>query len=86
MKKVVITGGTGFIGLWLVREMLVHDIEVIVLVRDLNMTKFESVEKKQTLRLVQYHTEEGRYQSGCFLSFGMGWSFKQRKERRPDAA
>lgn len=58
MKKVVITGGTGFIGLWLVREMLVHDIEVIVLVRDLNMTKFESVEKKQTLRLVQYHTEE----------------------------
>lgn len=34
MKKVIITGGTGFIGAWLTKEMLSNGIEVILLVRD----------------------------------------------------
>lgn len=37
MKKVVITGGTGFIGSWLVKEMICNNIEVILLVRDRSM-------------------------------------------------
>lgn len=34
MKNVVVTGGSGFIGSWLVEEMLQHDIRVWVIVRD----------------------------------------------------
>lgn len=58
MNKVVITGGTGFIGLWLVKELLMHNIEVIVLVRDSDTSKFDSLEKKDLLRIIQYHTTE----------------------------
>ena len=36
MQKVVITGGTGFIGSWLVEEMLEQSVEVIMLVRDIS--------------------------------------------------
>ena len=58
MKKVVVTGGTGFIGSWLVRELLQHQIEVIVLVRNVNTGKFSEVKNKNKLRLVQYDTED----------------------------
>lgn len=58
MKKVVVTGGTGFIGSWLVRELLQHQIEVIVLVRNVNIGKFSEVKNKNKLRLVQYDTED----------------------------
>ena len=33
MKRAVVTGATGFIGSWLVQELLSHDIEVTVIVR-----------------------------------------------------
>lgn len=34
MKKVLITGATGFVGSWVVQEMLDHDIEVVAVVRE----------------------------------------------------
>ena len=34
MKRVVVTGGTGFIGSWLVRELIKNNIDVILLVRN----------------------------------------------------
>lgn len=36
MKKVIITGANGFIGYWLTREMVKHNIEVIAVVKDEN--------------------------------------------------
>lgn len=34
MMRAVVTGGTGFIGSWLILELLKNNIEVIALVRD----------------------------------------------------
>lgn len=58
MKKVVITGATGFIGSWLVKEMLQNQIEVIALVRDMHTDRFDSLANRRLLRLIQYHTAE----------------------------
>lgn len=58
MKRVVITGGTGFIGSWLIKELVQHNVEVIALVRDIHTTVFESMENKNLLHLIQYNTKE----------------------------
>ena len=34
MKKAIVTGGTGFIGSWLIEELLCKGVEVVTLVRD----------------------------------------------------
>lgn len=34
MKKVLITGATGFIGSWVVQDMLDHDVQVVAVVRE----------------------------------------------------
>ena len=36
MKKAVVTGGTGFIGSWLIEELLANQVMVLALVRDKN--------------------------------------------------
>ncbi len=58
MKRVVITGGTGFIGSWLIQELLQHNVEVIALVRDIHTTVFDRMENKNLLRMVQYNSKE----------------------------
>lgn len=58
MKRVVITGGTGFIGSWLIRELVRHHVEVIALVRDIRTTMFDGMENKNLLRMVQYNSIE----------------------------
>lgn len=58
MKRVVITGATGFIGSWLVKEMLQNQIEVVALVRDKRTNRFDDLENRNMLRLIQYHTVE----------------------------
>lgn len=55
MQKVVITGGTGFIGSWLVEEMLEQSIEVIMLVRDASRC---SVAPREGVDVVVYYSEE----------------------------
>ena len=55
MQKVVITGGTGFIGSWLVEEMLEQSIEVIMLVRDASRC---SVATREGVDVVVYYSEE----------------------------
>lgn len=55
MKRVVITGGTGFIGSWLVKEMLNNGTEVIALVRDKDRAeKILGSEPK----LIEYYSDE----------------------------
>lgn len=58
MQKVVVTGGTGFIGSWLIKELVQHDIEVIALVREIGTAKFDDIENKTLLTLIQYDTKE----------------------------
>ncbi len=60
MRKVVITGATGFIGSWLVRELASNDIEIIAMVRDVDRAKGTIGDKA---RLVKYYSEE--YQELC---------------------
>lgn len=55
MQKVVITGGTGFIGSWLIEEMLEQSIEVIMLVRDASRC---SVATREGVDVVVYYSEE----------------------------
>ncbi|MBQ9926602.1 MAG: NAD-dependent epimerase/dehydratase family protein [Lachnospiraceae bacterium] len=55
MQKVVITGGTGFIGSWLVEEMLEQSIEVIMLVREAAQC---SVTDREGVNVVVYYSEE----------------------------
>lgn len=58
MQRVVVTGGTGFIGSWFVRELLQHQIEVLALVRDKQAVKSEDLENSHLLKLVEYHTDD----------------------------
>lgn len=55
MKRVVITGGTGFIGKRLTDEMLKNDIEVIMFVRDKNKC---SSGIANGCRVIEYYSEE----------------------------
>lgn len=58
MHKVAITGGTGFIGFRLVKELLEHNVEVIILTRNPDMAQFSVLENIRLLRIIQYHTAE----------------------------
>lgn len=55
MNRVVITGGTGFIGKRLTSEMLDNNLEVILLVRDKSRC---NLEKNEKLTLIEYYSEE----------------------------
>lgn len=44
MKKVLITGATGFIGSWVAKELLSHNVEVIAVVRE-NSNNLEKLSK-----------------------------------------
>lgn len=55
MHKVVITGGTGFIGSWLVEDMLEQSIEVIMLVRDIEHCRFRD---RKHVTVIPYHSKE----------------------------
>ena len=55
MHKVVITGGTGFIGSWLVEDMLEQSTEVIMLVRDAKRCKYQG---RDQVTVVQYDSLE----------------------------
>lgn len=56
MKCAVVTGGTGFIGSWLVKELVKHQIKVIMLVRagsDVSSWKDDDL-----VQVIQYDSEE----------------------------
>ncbi len=54
MKTVVLTGGTGFIGSWLVKTLLEQSVEVIVLVRNIDKIKQELGK----IRAIEFDSEE----------------------------
>lgn len=61
MNKVIVTGGTGFIGFRLIKELLEHSIKVIALVRDSSdLIQFKSLARKEHLRIIQYFSSEFR--------------------------
>lgn len=55
MRRVVLTGGTGFIGSWLVEEMLEKAIEVIMLVRNKETCKYSD---KEGVKVIQYDSSD----------------------------
>lgn len=56
MNKVVVTGGSGFVGKWLTEELTKHEIEVIVLVRKLSLK--EETANGSRVRYILYDSEE----------------------------
>lgn len=58
MERVILTGGTGFIGSWLTDELTSHGIEVIVLVRSLKKIKEKQLFKSGRVRFVEYYSQQ----------------------------
>lgn len=58
MRRAIVTGSTGFIGSWLVKELLANEIEVIALVRKIPATQLEDVCNNPMLKIVRYHSKE----------------------------
>lgn len=58
MERIVITGGTGFIGSWLIRELIRNHVEVVALVRNVRTTVFDDMKDNKQLRLIQYNSPE----------------------------
>ena len=56
MKKVIVTGATGFIGHWVVRELLTHGIEVIAIVRK-NSKNFDKLSSEK-VRVVSCNLDQ----------------------------
>lgn len=55
MKKVIVTGATGFVGSWLVKELLTHGIEVIAVVRE-NSCNLDRIQDER-IRIVPCNLE-----------------------------
>lgn len=58
MQRAVVTGGTGFIGSWLIQELLEKNIEVIALIRTPNLPIAELENSNKLLKLVVYDSKE----------------------------
>ena len=51
MKKAIVTGANGFIGSWLIKELVKNDVEVIAVVRN-EKSNIESIANIEGLRIV----------------------------------
>ena len=51
MKKAIVTGANGFIGSWLIKELLKNNVEVIAVVRN-EKSNIESIANIEGLRIV----------------------------------
>ncbi len=58
MERVILTGGTGFIGSWLTEELLSHGVEVVVLVRKLGRAKEKRLFENERVQLVEYYSPQ----------------------------
>lgn len=58
MNRVIVTGGTGFIGSWLTEKLIDEGIEVILLVRNPEKATRNQKMRHPLVKLVQYDSEE----------------------------
>jgi nucleoside-diphosphate-sugar epimerase len=58
MERVILTGGTGFIGSWLVEELISHNVEVTVLVRSLERAKLIQSLNNEHVQLIEYYSDQ----------------------------
>lgn len=57
MKKAIVTGANGFVGSWLIKELIKHNVEVLVVVRS-NKSNLDSIKDVQNKRVVYCPLEE----------------------------
>lgn len=58
MERIVITGGTGFIGSWLIRELVQNHVKVVALVRNIRTAALDDLKGNKLLQMVQYNSPE----------------------------
>lgn len=84
MKKVIVSGANGFIGKALVKELLMHNIDVIALVRDINN---HSLDYHESLTIYPFDLEEveelKKYlvKEGVDTFFHFAWAGTSGKDR-----
>ncbi len=77
MKRVIITGPTGAIGVALIQELILHDIEVIAVVRPGSNRK-ENIPKHKLVRVVECGLNQldklpGLIEEPCDTFYHLGW-------------
>lgn len=84
MKKVAITGGTGGVGLALIRKLLTENVEILLFQRP-NSERENYLPKSELLHIVYCDLEElGEYvvkEKDYDVFFHLGWAFTQKDKR-----
>ena len=73
MKKAIVTGGTGFIGSWLVQELLENNYEVIVIVRDKDRLMPESQKQCFIIEKSLLELKTEYFGGGADIFFHLAW-------------
>ena len=74
MKRVIITGGTGFIGQWLVKELLIQDIQIVLL--SIGKSGRGNIQEEHNITHIYvdtYHDVLGKISKGFDAFFHLGW-------------
>lgn len=82
MKRVIITGGTGFIGQRLVKELLKKDVEVVLLSKSVEIKLEEVLKDKVTIVPVKSYLDAlNDVEKGFDVFYHLGWAGVDSKKK-----